>query len=127
MQMINMALLFDVLLYSLIWLWFSFSLVIIIYFLISKRFLESYFTQLYFSSGEVTALSGFSLCLMRTVMFMRLLGFPLSGKKRRLESAYKTEPIRLCQFSKYSITSFALSGSLFGLCIALGGVYMAFH
>ena len=125
--MINMTLLFDILIYSVIWLWLSFSLVVIIYFLISKQFLESYFKKPHFSQTEIIALSGFPLCLMRTVMFMRLLGFPSSGKKRGLENAYRTESIWLCKLSRYSILSFSISASLFGLCLVISGVDMVLN
>ena len=62
----------------------SFLLVSVLHFLLPKPILEVYFKPPYFSRGEVSAFTGFPLAYMRSFMFLRLLAFPASGKKRGL-------------------------------------------
>lgn len=125
MHLVNMTILFEILMYSFLGLIISYALVIIIYFLIPKHFLKNHFTPPHFSQTEVIMLSGFPTFFIRTVMFMRLLGFPSSGKLRGLENAYKTQPTWLCKFCKYSIFCFVIFASIFGVCIAISGLDMA--
>lgn len=125
--MINMTLTFELMMYSVLCLWLNFILVFIIHFVMPKRVLETYFKEPYFKSFEIRVFSGFPYAYIRTVMFMRLLGFPSSGKKRGLEKAYKTESIWLCKLSKYAIISFWISFSLFALSMTISGVHMALN
>jgi hypothetical protein len=66
--------------------------VLVMHFLMPKMVLERYFKPPYFKSGECAIFSGFPFAIMRTVMFMRVLGFPKSGQKRGLTGAYKLAP-----------------------------------
>jgi hypothetical protein len=84
----------------------SFLLVFLIHLLIPKSLLTTYFTQPFFKAGEVAALSGFPLAYIRTIMFMRLLAFPCSGKVRGLTNAYELAPAWLCKFSKITLIYF---------------------
>ena len=127
MQISIMDLTFQVAIYLMIWLCLNFILFFMMYFLIPKNILVNYFKKPYFTTTEIIMLSGFPSCFMRTVMFMRLLGFPLSGKKRGLEKAYQTAPIWLCRLSKYIIISFLISFSVFMLIAAIFGIHMALN
>ena len=124
MQIINMALIFEVMMYSFLGLLVNYALVFIIHFLMPKRVLENYFKKPYFSQSEIMLFSGFPLCFMRTIIFMRVLGFPLSGNKRGLKKAYETAPVWLCKSSKYAIISFLVSFLVFLLSIAITGTHM---
>ncbi len=74
--------------------------------LMPRKVLETYFKEPYFSSTEVIMFTGFPFGYMRTVMFMRILGFPASGKSREVVDAYKLAPVWFCKLSKYIIVSF---------------------
>ena len=119
-----MALLFELALFTFVWLLLNFGLIIIIHFLIPKRVLKTYFKEPYFKLAEITAFSGFPFGYIRTLMFMRLLGFPSSGKKRGLENVYKTTSVWLCNLSKYVVISFLASFSLWLLLMAIVGLHM---
>jgi hypothetical protein len=60
--------------------------------LVPKALLRTYFKEPYFSPAEIEFFTGFPFGYIRTVMFMRLAGFPKSGKKRGLTEAYKLAP-----------------------------------
>ncbi len=125
MQVINI---FETLMYLYLWLLLNISSTLIMRFLIPKHILEEYFKEPYFSTTEINIFNGFPfLGFTRTVIFMRLLAFPSSGKKRGIENAYKTAPIWICKLSKYHIISTVTSLSLvilisiiIGACLALG-------
>jgi len=119
-----MALLFELMLFSFAWLFLNFGLIIIIHFLIPKRVLETYFKEPYFKLTEINSFSGFPFGYIRTLMFMRLLGFPSSGKRRGLEKVCDISPMWLCGLSKYVVISFLASFSLFLLIMAIGGFQM---
>ncbi len=102
MQMINMTLNFELMMYSVLCLWLNFILVFIIHFVMPKRVLETYFKEPYFKSFEIKVFSGFPY-------------------------AYKTQSIWLCKLSKYAIISFFISFALFALSMAISGVHMALN
>ncbi len=89
-----------------------------------KNILETYFKEPYFKLSEITAFSGFPFYYIRTLMFMRILGFPSSGEKRGVEKAYETVPVWFCKLSKYIVISFLISFSLFVLLIVISGFHM---
>lgn len=60
--------------------------------LVPKTLLHTYFREPYFSPAKIEFFTGFPFGYIRTVMFMRLAGFPQSGKKRGLTEAYKLTP-----------------------------------
>lgn len=66
--------------------------VFIMHVLVPQALLRTYFKEPYFSPTEIEFFTGFPFGYMRTVMFMRLAGFPKSGKKRGLTEAYKLTP-----------------------------------
>jgi len=66
--------------------------VLVMHFLMPRIVLEQYFKPPYFRAGECEMFTGFPFAIMRTVMFMRVLGFPKSGQKRGLAEVYKLAP-----------------------------------
>jgi len=124
MQIINMSLVFELMLFSFYWLFLNFVIIFIVHFLMPKDILEIYFKKPYFKSSEIIAFTGFPFGYVRTLMFMRILGFPISGKKRGLEKAFEISPVWLCNLSKYVIFSFLVSFSLWLLLMAIAGVHM---
>lgn len=58
-------------------------------FLLSGEFMQKYFRKPHFNQGEIAVLSTFPTIFIRTVMFVRLLASPSSGKVRGLTEAYK--------------------------------------
>jgi len=91
----------------------SLVFVLIMQVLMPKKVLKAYFKEPYFNAGEITMFTGFPFAYMRTMMFMRGLGFPASGKKRGLENAYKLAPVWYCKVSKYFIYFFVSNLALF--------------
>ncbi|MEG3755311.1 hypothetical protein [Psychromonas arctica] len=124
MQIINMSLVFESMLFSFCWLFFNFVIIFIVHFLMPKDILETYFKKPYFKSSEIITFTGFPFGYVRTLMFMRILGFPISGKKRGLEKVFEISPVWLCNLSKYVIFSFLASFSLWLLLMAIAGVHM---
>ena len=80
-------------------------LIFIMHILMPRKVLETYFKEPHFSPTEITMFTGFPLGYMRTAMFMRILGFPDSGKRRKVEDAYKLAPVWYCKASKYIVIS----------------------
>ena len=69
------------------------AIVFVLHFFVPKHMVQSYFKEPYFSPAEIEFFTGFPFGYMRTVMFMRLAGWPNSGKKRGLTDAYKLAPV----------------------------------
>jgi hypothetical protein len=82
------------------------ALTLIIHFLVPKSLLETYFKEPYFARWEIVTFSSFPFGYMRTLMFMRLAGFPNSGKKRGLTEAYKLTPNWFRLASKIVVSAF---------------------
>ena len=90
--MIDMHTLFIVFMSVLLSVWGVFFLIIVMHFLMPKTVLDNYFKPPYFKLGECNLFTGFPYAPMRTIMLMRVLGFPHSGEKRGLTEAYKLVP-----------------------------------
>lgn len=84
-------------------------LVFVVHPFVPKALLQTYFKPPYFSRGEIAAFTGFPLGYIRTVMFMRLAGFPSSGKKRGLTEAYMLAPTWFRVFSRIFIIVFLIN------------------
>ncbi|MCF6337797.1 MAG: hypothetical protein L3J84_07565 [Gammaproteobacteria bacterium] len=95
----------------------SIIFIFIMHILMPKKVLKAYFKEPYFGPGEIAMFTGFPFGYMRTTMFMRILGFPASGKKRGVENAYKLAPVWYCKASKYFLVFFM---PLIALMILLG-------
>ena len=86
---------------TLLCLMLSLVFIFIMHILMPKEVLKAYFKEPYFRPGEIAMFTGIPFGYMRTSMFMRILGFPASGKKRGVENAYKLAPVWYCKLSKY--------------------------
>lgn len=64
----------------------------VMHFFVPKKMIETYFKEPYFSRSEIAVFSAFPFNYFRDVMFMRLAGWPESGKKRGLVDAHKLAP-----------------------------------
>lgn len=64
----------------------------VMHFFVPKRMLETYFKEPYFSRSEIAVFSALPFNYFRGIMFMRLAGWPESGKKRGLTEAHKLAP-----------------------------------
>ncbi|MCR6652959.1 MAG: hypothetical protein NVV73_16400 [Cellvibrionaceae bacterium] len=100
-----------------------------IHILVPKSLLKTYFKPPHFSAGEVAIFSAFPFMFMRTVMFMRIVGFPNSGKKRGLTQAYQLAPSWFRLVSKVVVGVFILASApmfalipylYFGYCVVHG-------
>lgn len=87
----------------------SFIAIFVLHVAMPKRLLDTYFKPPYFKAGEIAAFTGFPLGYIRTVMFMRVLAFPGSGKMRGLTEAYKLAPMWLCKAAKIILIVFVTS------------------
>ncbi len=91
---------------TLLCLMLSLVFIFIMHILMPKKVLKTYFKEPYFRPGEIAMFTGIPFGYMRTSMFMRILGFPASGKKRGVENAYKLAPVWYCKLSKYFLIFF---------------------
>lgn len=87
--------------------------VFLVHFFVPKAMLRTYFCEPYFSPFEVEFFTGAPFAYIRTVMFMRLAGWPESGRKRGLTEAYKLAPMWFRYLSKFVVGCFITSFSLF--------------
>lgn len=85
---------------------------------VPRVMLQTYFKPPYFSRGEIAAFTGFPLGYIRTVMFMRLAGFPSSGKKRGLTEAYLLAPTWFRVLSRIFVIVFLVNAIPMMLLIA---------
>ena len=125
--MIDIANLFDFLLFAFFWIWLNFLFIFIMHYLMPSNILEAYFKEPYFKTSEIAAFSGFPLGYIRTIMFMRILGFPSSGQKRNIQDAYRIAPPWICKLSKIILISFVISFSLFLIVIGIMGLHMVLY
>jgi hypothetical protein len=79
-------------------------------FFVPKAMEETCFREPFFSPAEIAIYSAFPFTYFKPFIFMRLAGFPQSGKKRGLTEAYKLTPLWFRQFSRAFIWVFLLSG-----------------
>ncbi len=79
-------------------------IVFCVHFFVPKELLKAYFKPPYFSPTEIEFFSGFPFAYVRTVMFMRLVGFPKSGKRRGVDNAHNLAPRWFLLMSKTLIT-----------------------
>ncbi|SDU32447.1 hypothetical protein [Halopseudomonas salegens] len=90
---------FFVFLAVIIWLFIMF----VMSFFIPKAMFDKYFKEPYFSRTEIAVFSAFPLNFFRVAMFMRLAGWPSSGKRRGMTEAYLLAPIWFRRISKVMI------------------------
>ena len=83
--------------------------IFVMHLLVPKQLLQTYFKEPYFSPAEIEFFTGFPFGYIRTVMFMRLAGFPKSGKKRGLTEAYELAPQWFKTASRIILTLFLIS------------------
>lgn len=94
--------------------------VFVLHFFVPKVLLERYFKFPYFSETEIQFFTGGLAAYIRTVMFMRLVVKPATGKKRNLVEAYQSSPTWFVSVSRLLLIVFYLFGSGFVIsCIAL--------
>ena len=96
-----------------------YCLILVTHFSLPKNILRSYFKPPYFKAAEVALFSGFPLGFIRTIMFMRVIGFPESGAKRGLHDVHKAAPRWVHITSRILLSSFVVifSGVLFILLV----------
>ena len=122
--MIYMTWVFNLMMLSYASLLLGFLLTFILHFLMPRNILKIYFKEPYFSSTEIIFSTGLPYCFMRTVMFLRLLGFPSSGKFGGIEKAHEMAPVWFCKIAKFSIFFVLASGGSVILASGLTGIYM---
>jgi hypothetical protein len=135
MPLIDMSLLFDIVMpyifFGFMGLVFGMGLLIIFIaimtILMPKPVLEKYFKPPYFKVAECAFLRGVLFGPIRTVMFMRVLSCPSSGKKRGMTEAYKLAPRWYIILSRTIIISiFGITG-LFLIVFSISGIYTMFY
>lgn len=78
----------------------------LLHFFVPKSMIERYFKEPYFSRHEIAVYSAFPFNYFRDIMFMRLAGWPNSGKRRGLTEVYKMAPSWFRIVSRISIVFF---------------------
>jgi len=74
--------------------------ILVMHFFVPKTLIEKYFKPPYFKPAECAMFSGFPFAIIRTIMFLRILGYPKSGKNRGLTEVYKLVPAWYRNISK---------------------------
>ena len=98
-------------------------LIFIMHILMPRKVLETYFKEPYFGPGEIAMLTGLPFAYIRTSMFMMILGFPASGKRRGIIDAHKLAPVWYCKVSKYLVVFLIINFSIF----ILSGGFLYLH
>ena len=102
------------------------AIIFIVHFFVPKALLRAYFREPYFSPAEIEFFTGFPFAYIRTAMFMRLAGWPNSGKKRGITGVNKLVPRWFRYVSKFLIYTLLAIASLWlvmsilmylGLCV----------
>ena len=127
MQIIDMPTLFVFFMWVLSSIWVVVVLILFMHFLMPKVILDKYFIPPYFKPGECELFRGIPYAPIRTIMLMRILGFPKSGKKRGLTEAYKLVPFWYQMLSKVLINSIFLISFLLLLIFAIFSVDLVFN
>ncbi len=112
---------------TLLGLMLNLLLTIVMHFLMPRKVLENYFKEPHFGPTEITMLTGPPFAYIRTSMFMMILGFPASGKRRGVEDAYKLAPVWFCKVSKYSTVFFVINFPILILSGGVGYIYMLMY
>lgn len=99
-----------------------FSAILAIHFVVPRIMLHTYFREPYFSPFEVEFFTGFPFAYMRTVMFMRLAGWPESGRKRGLTEVYTLAPAWFQLLSRVCIRILIILCSLLMLLLIISFV-----
>jgi hypothetical protein len=89
----------------------------VMHFFIPKKLVDACFKEPHFSRSELTIFSTFPFNYFRDIMFMRLAGWPQSGRKRGLTDAYTLAPRWFQVISRLLIRFLIVN---FSLLIALG-------
>lgn len=100
--------------------------IFLVHWFVPKTMLRAYFKEPYFSAAEIAIFSVFPFFFMRTVMFMRLTGWPKSGIKRGLSEVYQLAPGWFRVTSKTLLTLFFIVAPLFfglGMLLFAGFCY----
>jgi hypothetical protein len=101
--------------------------IFVLHFFVPKVLLSTYFKEPYFSPAEIVFFTGLPFAYMRTAMFIRLAGWPNSGKKRGITESEKLTPSWFRHISKILIwIMLAIAGALavtsvilvLGLCVS---------
>lgn len=87
-------------------------IIFILHFFVPKPMLRAFFKEPYFSPFEVELFTGFPFAYIRTAMFMRLAGWPSSGKRRGLTEAYKLAPTWFIYTSRTLVSAILIMFSL---------------
>ena len=102
----------------------NFPIALVMHLLMPRAVLEKYFKPPYFSEAEVAFFTGLPFCMLRTVMFMSVFGFPHSGKTRGLTQAYRMVPSWYRRLSKvYTILFVSTMAAIVPIGLGFGIYY----
>ena len=87
--------------------------ILVMHFLMPKVVLEKFFKPPYFNESECTLFTGIPFAPLRTIMFMRVIAYPGSGKKRGIKDAHLLVP------NWYRITSKIIVISIIALAVII--------
>lgn len=104
----------------------SFPIALTMHLLMPKAVLEKYFKPPFFNEAEVAFFTGLPFCMLRTVMFMSVFGFPHIGKKRGLTEAYLIVPLWYRRLSKTYMILFVPTALIFLSMGVTGSIYYTY-
>jgi hypothetical protein len=99
--------------------------ILFMHFLMPSAVLDKYFKPPYFRDMERLLFTGFPYAPMRTIMFMRAIAYPDSGKRRGVTEAHLLVPPWYRLLSKITVISIVLSFIVMIIfLVAVGVIYM---
>ena len=101
-------------------------LTVVMSFFIPKPMTEKYFKKPYFNDFEIAFFTGFPYGFLKAPIFLRLGGFPKSGRKRKILGIEDVTPKWFSYLGKIYVYSYLLLFSfLAGFTVVLGIVYFS--
>ena len=100
--------------------------ILIMHFLMPKAVLDTYFKPPYFNQGECLLFTGIPYAPMRTIMLMRVIASPASGKKRGITKADQLVPEWYIIASKVIVRAIYVTSALLILCVVVLGFMLIF-
>lgn len=98
--------------------------ILVMHFLLPNAVLDKFFKPPYFKETECAFLTGIPYAPLRTIMFMRAIAYPGSGKKRGIKDAHLLVPNWYRVTSKIIVISIIVIGLI--IVLQLLGFWLLF-
>ncbi|MCE9844037.1 hypothetical protein NB557_21280 [Vibrio alginolyticus] len=97
----------------------------VMHFLMPKKIVGNYFKKPYFNEFELSLFTGWPYAFFRTLMFVRLIVQPSSGKKRKLPNISREVPKWYRYLSILLLVIIIVNSVVVTLTLSIGAVLLA--